>query len=43
MKIEKRSEKMENFIEGTKEAALLVAFIAVMSVWCLILFAGGPQ
>ena len=39
MKIQKRSEKMENWIEGVKEALILAAMMAVMLAGVALLFA----
>ena len=39
MKIQKRSERMENFVEGVKEALILAAMMAVMLAGVAILFA----
>ena len=39
MKLEKRSERMENFIEGAKETLALAAMMAVMLAGVAILFA----
>ena len=43
MRLEKRSEKMENFVEGVKEVLALAAMMAVMLAGVALLFAVAPK